>query len=109
VIGVRRQRLGRFVSPKDELPADGTKLLERVVERKMSAAAPVKRLGTSACPAERGEKAAVYVLDKAGYVKVRDWCKQQRLHQCRHQVLYQTWLSLKPPPPAESGSKPRLI
>ena len=54
-------------------------------------------------------KAAVYVHDEAGYVKIRDWCRHLRLHQCGHQALYQTWLSLKPPPPAGSGSKPRLI
>jgi hypothetical protein len=36
------------ISPEDELPADGTKLLERVVERKISAAVPFKRLATSA-------------------------------------------------------------
>jgi hypothetical protein len=31
-MGVSRQRLGRLVNPEDKLPADGTKLLERVIK-----------------------------------------------------------------------------
>jgi hypothetical protein len=49
--GMRRQRLGRFLSPEDELAADGTKLLERVVLRATSAGAPVKCFAASAGPA----------------------------------------------------------
>jgi len=51
VKGVRPQRPRRFAGPEDELPADGMELLERVVERKMSAAVPVKALGPA--PARR--------------------------------------------------------
>ena len=55
----------------------------RRLDRFVSAAAPVKRLGTSACPLSVASKAAVYVLDEAGYVKVRDWCKQAMLAPMR--------------------------
>ena len=41
---------GAIASSAPRTPADGAKLLERAVERKMSAAAPVKHLGTSAGP-----------------------------------------------------------
>jgi hypothetical protein len=43
--------------------------------------------GRAESAARSPAKAAVYVLDRSGCVEVRDWCKHQRLHQCRNQAL----------------------
>ena len=55
---------------------------------KMLAAADQNVFGPAPARRERvASEAAVYVFDESGCVKVRDWCKPQRLHQCGHQAL----------------------